>query len=154
MEASLAGILELLEKKRTLLLEFEREGAQLCTLPAGELAACLARRDALLTQAGELDGEIRRLCSGDAQALDALNHRADRADLPPAYRALFDASLAVKAVAHRILDNEAPQRGRLERERARALQRIEELNASAARVAGKYRRPAGGDPFGGGGKQF
>ena len=133
-------LLALLAEKRERMLECEQATENLCACPAEELEGQVAKRQRALDRIASLDLEIRALAVGDGAARAALNHTCGRGELPDELAELYDASLAVKTVASRILRVEETVRLRLESERLRALEQLQKMNSSASVVAGRYHR--------------
>ena len=134
-------MLDLLEQKRAFFLHYEREMEALPLLPAEELEACVQRGDALIKKIEELDGRLGQLLQQSGPlALSAANHSCDRGQLTPELGKLYDASMAVKAVAARILKSDAMIKERISYEKDLAMEKIKEVNQRADSVASKYQR--------------
>ncbi|MCL1804916.1 MAG: hypothetical protein FWG28_02775 [Clostridiales bacterium] len=137
----LEQMLDLLEQKRVYFLHYEREMEELPLLPTEEMEDCLERGASLIKKIEELDGRLNRLVQQEGpMALSAVNHECDRGQLSPDLGKLFDASMGVKAVANRILQNDGLIRQRIAYEREQALEKIKEINNRSDSVAGKYQR--------------
>lgn len=133
-------LLALLMEKHEQMLACERATENLCACPADELEGLITVRQQTLDRSAELDLQIRALCVGDGAARAAVNHSCGRGELPDELASLYDASLAVKTVASRILRVEETVRLRLESERSRALEQLEKMNQSPSAVAARYHR--------------
>ena len=134
-------MLELLGQKRMYFLHYEKEMEELAILPAEEMEACLERGATIIKRIEELDGRLNQLLQQEGpMALSAVNHECDRGQLTPDLGKLYDASLNVKAVASRIIQNDDMIRQRIAYERDQALEKIKEINSRSDSVAGKYHR--------------
>lgn len=136
-------ILGLLNRKRELLSIFETVTASMLYEDDTQaLEASVAQRQEILDKAASLDRQIRQICQGNAELLQALNHQCDRGNLPEDLAALYDASLAVKAVANRIQSCDAGVIEHMEMAREKLKDKIEEINSGGYAVASKYYRAA------------
>ncbi|MCL1848382.1 MAG: hypothetical protein FWF83_01740 [Clostridiales bacterium] len=134
-------MLELLEGKKAYFLHYEKEMESMPLLPAEELDACVQRGAAIIKKIEELDGKLNLLLQQNgAMAASAVKHDCDRGQLPQELGMLYDASLGVKAVASRILQNDGMIRERIALERDKAMESIKEINQRASSVAGRYQR--------------
>ncbi|MCL2166466.1 MAG: hypothetical protein FWH49_04165 [Clostridiales bacterium] len=139
----LEQMLELLEQKRLYFLHYEKEMEALPLLPAEELDPCVQRGAILIKKIEELDGRLKQLAQQNGSlARSALYHDCDRGQLSADLGKLYDASMAVKAVASRILQNDATVRERIAYERDKALNSLREMSQHSSSVASKYRRSA------------
>jgi malic enzyme len=137
MQAS-SQILERMQREKQMLLQAEQITEEMQTAPGEELAALTARRGRFIEEASRLHEEERRLCAGDPLLLAAWSNAADPEKLSPGSRQIYDASLAVKAVANRIRRNSEPARRHLEQEQKILKDKLDELNSSPAKAIEKY----------------
>ncbi len=134
-------MLELLEQKKTYFLHYEKEMEALPLLATEELEPCLERGAKIIKRLEELELRLSQLIQQNGPLVrSALNHQCDRYQLSPELGKLYDASLSVKAVASRILQNDEMIRQRIAAEREKALENIKEINSRSHVVAGKYHR--------------
>ena len=136
-------ILEILEQKKTFFLLYEKEMEALPLLATEELEPCVLRGAKIIEKIEELEAKLKRLIKQNGSlAISVVNHTCDRGQLTPELWLIYDASLAVKAVASRILQNNAMILQRIEMEKTKALENIKGLNSKSSSVAGKYQRSA------------
>lgn len=137
----LEQMLDLLEQKKVYFLHYEKEMEGLPLLAAEELEPCLQRGAKIIKKIEELDVRLKQLIQqGGSLVRTAVNHQCDRYQLNPELGKLYDASLSVKAVASRILQNDEMIRQRIALEREKALDNLKEINSRNHSVAGKYHR--------------
>lgn len=138
-----AEILSLLSRKKELLVVFETvTSGMLYEDRTEELEASIDQRQDILDKLMVMDRQIRQICAGDAALLQVLNHQCDRGGLRPELEELYDASLAVKAVANRIQSSDAAVVEHMELARESLKEKIEEINSGGYAVASKYYRAA------------
>lgn len=131
---------ELLKQKKELLLRFEAVTEQMYTLSPETLLDLVEERGRLLEKAGKLDEEIQEIGRYHPEVLPVLNNQRDLGGLEGLERQIYDASLAVKAVANRIRQNEDSLRQHIQLQKDAVLKRIENMNKSGYSVADKYYR--------------
>jgi len=137
----LEQMLELLEQKRLYFLHYEKEMEALPYLPAEDMEACVERGGLIVEKIRETEGRLGRLVKQNGPlAISAVNHECERGQLPPDLGKLYDASMAVKAVAVRIMGNDDLIRRRIAWERDQAMERLKELNSRSQSIAGRYQR--------------
>lgn len=138
MDDNRAHALQLLREKEQLLLELETLSEQMLGMHVDELADAVKKRQSLLLQVQERDNQLRLWCDDDAPMREAMNQTAVPQE--ETLRALYQASLSVKAVANRILQGEQAIERHMQAERTRLKKKIEKLNQGGASVAKMYRK--------------
>ncbi len=107
-----------------------------------ELENSMNRRQTLLNQLSAQDTQIREQCAGAEPLLRAINHQANRGELSQELGQIYDASLAVKAVASRVSQADAAIVEHIELQRDALKTRIEEVNSGGYAVAKHYYKAA------------
>lgn len=136
-------LVALLAEKKELFLACERATGEMSVCQVEELDVFSRRRQEAIDGAIALDVQIETLSAADEAIQAALHNSCDRRALTPRLGAIYDASLAVKAVANRILQNEDTVRGRIELEKERLLDKIQNINSSGSAVAVRYGKSVG-----------
>lgn len=131
-------ILQLLAEKQQLFSEIEKMTEDLCAQQVDELVQCMEKRGELLEQIKVIDCKIEKNCGEELRPV--LHHACARGDLSQDLVKYYDAALAIKAIANRIIKNEDGVRLHLESEKQRIAKKLEELNHSGFSVANQYHR--------------
>ena len=137
-------ILRHLEEKKRLFLEFEQETEQMCFAPINEIEKHMQIRLDLQEQIEDLDEELQALYDQLPGAREAASHAAKRQDLSEPLGKIYDLSMQVKAVVHRIMQNEPMILERIQKERAELLKKLESTKQSSASVAQRYHQSMSG----------
>lgn len=132
-------ILQLLEEKQQLMHKIEELSDAIYALPIEELQDRIGKRQALVHKMELIDEKVDLLCSGlEKQVREAVENNCDRGTLEGENAQIYDKALAIKAIAHRVLEDADLVRERMEYEIAQTKEEIESLNTSSAVVAGRY----------------
>ena len=131
-------ILQFLDEKKSLFLQFEQESEQMCFCLPDEIEGHMEQRLALQKKIQDLDQQLSALYESLPEAAQAVSNQEDFSDLPATLRPVYDRSLEIKGVINRILQNEPMLKERLELERADLLKKLEENKKSSGSVAQKY----------------
>ena len=140
MKEQIQEIIRLLGEKEKVFLAFEQETELLFgAADTDEIISHMENRQAFLEKARALDQKIAGLLNGcGKETEDAVCNRCPRDGLPPDLAALYEASLRVKAVVHRILTSNTAVQELLEHQKGAILKRLEELNRSPSAAASRY----------------
>lgn len=140
MKEQIQDMIRLLGEKEKVFLAFEQETELL--FEAAETDGIISRmesRQELLEKACGLDQQIAGLLNGCGKdAEEAICNRSPREGLPTDLAALYDASLRVKAVAHRTFSSNTAVQELLERQKESILKKLEELNRGPSAAASRY----------------
>ena len=131
-------ILQLLDEKKSLFLQFEQESEQMCFCPLDKIAGHMEQRLALQENIEYLDQQLSALYESVPGAAQTASNQKDLSALPDELRPVYDRSLEIKGVINRILQNGPMLQERLELERADLLKKLEENRKSSGSVAQKY----------------
>lgn len=131
-------IVDLLQQKKSLFLQFEQESEAMCFCPVEEIDLHMCQRLRLQQDIDEIDRQLIPLYEAVPGAAQAAAHETDRTCLPGDLLAVYDAALSVKGVLNRILQNEPTLLERVRLERDGLLQKLEESRQSSSSVANGY----------------
>lgn len=129
-------LMELLAREEELLQEAQMLTEEMETAPVEELPSLMKRRGRFLEEAHSLHAQAKRLCGERMQAV--VDHRVNRGGLTPDEGAAYDASLRVKAAVNRIRNNSALILERMQAERDRMKNRLDELDSDSTRTMKRY----------------
>ena len=133
---------ELLCSKKELFFQLEELTEQMSLLEVDALAVIMETRQRILQEISVLDEQIVAFCDEDEELRTALNHKCRKQDLSPELAKFYDVSLAIKATANRIVQNDEHIQMHMEFEKKRALEKIQQLNTSGPVVASRYHNSA------------
>lgn len=135
------NLLKLLAQKKQEFLRCEALTESLLTLPLEEVESAVENRQAILDYIVKLDAEIKAQNEKEEKSLlNILNHESERDGLSEDEGAIYDASLAVKAVVARIQAIEPAVVERFTLEQNYIQEQIEKMNQSSYVVAEKYQK--------------
>lgn len=132
------ALLGLLEEKRKIFVEIEKITEPMLYVQVEVLEECMKNRESLLAEVREIDQKIDYRIDGQEAMKQALKHNCERQQLSAGLAALYDASLQVKAVVNRIIQNESGIRLHLEAEKDRIRGELEKMSQSSSSVASQY----------------
>lgn len=133
-------VLELLQRKHEIFLIIENLTEKMKGAPIEKLTRLFEQRGDALQRVTEIDCRLKELACEDEALKGALNNSSEPASLCGELAEVFKASLAVKAVANRVLKIEPEVQARVENERDKLFERLEVINSSGNSVAESYKR--------------
>ncbi len=133
-------ILQKLEQKRKLFAEMESITSAMTLYKVEELAQSMQKRSKIINAIDEIDLQLRAQAEQNELLRRALNNSCDRSPLDGDMARVYDASLAVKAIVNRIIQNEQSVKKHLDFEKSRVLEGIEKLTQSGLSVADRYHK--------------
>lgn len=132
-------LLGLLKEKKECFVSFEQEADAMCSCPMEALEDIMQKRQKILDRVGVLDKRIQELCrTAGPEADAAIKNTCARGGLSANLAQLYDASMQVKGVISRIVENESMIRDRLETEKSILLQKIEKTQTGSMAAASRY----------------
>ncbi len=129
---------ELLNKKKKLFFELEAVTDGMVGASVEEIEAAMEKRADIFSAIEATDKEISNAVKNDVEAKAAIDSKGSGEGLSAPLAAVYNGSLAVKAVANRILQNEAMVRKHIEAQLEKLRETIAELNTSGESTAEKY----------------
>lgn len=134
-------LLSLLGQERELFLKIEVATEAMCVASAEEIEQCVNERQRYLDEIAALKIRLHELGDASGEAVvAALQNSCGRNALTGDLAALYDASMAVKAVANRIQQYDEEIREHVEMVKEEILKQIEKMNQSGNAVASRYQR--------------
>lgn len=133
-------IIQFLSTKKELFLEIEATMDLLSYGEVDEITACMEERNKIIEQVKAIDIKIKAVCEKDKMLLAALNNSCNKSEISPTLIEIYDASLGVKAVVNRIMNNDNMVTMHLEHLQKKVLKQIKQMNTSVYVVADKYHR--------------
>lgn len=134
-------IILLLQKKRELFLEYEKETMEIAAGSEDDIEKHMENRIRLQSEIDENSGRLEQLCeSADEpeKLLAAVKSSCTREELSEELQEIFELSMQVRSVVNRIQMTEPQAMGRLESVRDEALKKIKEMNQSSQAKASRY----------------
>ncbi len=131
-------IVQLLEKKKDLFLQFERESEQMCFCPVEEIEGHLQQLLRLQEEIEALDSELSEQYNTIPPAERAASNQDSPDAIAPELRPVYERAMEVRGVVNRILQNGPMLEERLTLERNALLKKLEENRQSSGSIAKKY----------------
>ncbi len=138
MSNNYSHVLDMLNEKKVLFLKLEEITSSTVVETSDKIIDSMKKRADLFDSMRELDKKISSEAVKDRRLRDALNNSCNKKDVDETLLEIFDLSLNIKAIANRLVKNEALLFEHLKAERNSILKEIEKLNKSGTAAANRY----------------
>ena len=136
-----------LQKKTKLLSEVEKITESMAVVPQEELLSCTEKRGKLVDEIKLLDDKLREFASMNNDIRSVLNNVCEKSDLTEELSKVYVEVLSVNAVLNRINSNDDVIKNRIEYEKEKILNKIQNFNQGGEAATQRYYKSVHGTSF-------
>ena len=136
-----------LQEKTRLLSEVEKITESMAVVPQEELLSCTEKRGKLVDEIKLLDDKLREFASMNNDIRSVLNNACEKSDLTEELSKVYVEVLSVNAVLNRINSNDDVIKNRIEYEREKILNKIQNFNQGGEAATQRYYKSVHGTSF-------
>ena len=136
-----------LREKTALLSEIEKITVSMAVVPQEELLACTEKRGELVDKIKIIDDKLREFAGMDNDVRNVLNNACEKDDLTPELSKIYIEVLAVNAVLNRINSNDDVIKNRIQYEKEKILNKIQNFNQGGEAATQRYYKSVHGTSF-------